>query len=84
MEILMKYSGIIAIIVYSAILYLILKFFGKKKTDIKEETKETERIIHERLDLEDEDATVACLVAAIDCRNQYHKNVEIVGVRRIS
>ena len=84
MEILMKYSGITAIIVYSAILYLILKFFGKKKTDIKEETKETERLVHERLDLEDEDATVACLVAAIDCRNQYHKNVEIVGVRRIS
>ena len=84
MEILMKYSGITAIIVYSAILYLILKFFGKKKTDIKEETKESERLVHERLDLEDEDATVACLVAAIDCRNQYHKNVEIVGVRRIS
>ena len=84
MEILIKYSGITAIIVYSAILYLILKFFGKKKTDIKEETKETERLVHERLDLEDEDATVACLVAAIDCRNQYHKNVEIVGVRRIS
>ena len=84
MEILMKYSGITAIIVYSAILYLILKFFGKKKTDIKEETKETERFVHERLNLEDEDATVACLVAAIDCRNQYHKNVEIVGVRRIS
>ena len=49
-----------------------------------EETKETERPIHERLDLEDEDATIACLVAAIDCRNQYHKNVEIVGVRRIA
>ena len=80
----MKYTGIIAIIIYSTILYLILKFFGKKKTDIKEETKETERLVHERLDLEDEDATVACLVAAIDCRNQYHKNVEIVGVRRIS
>ena len=84
MEILMKYSGITAIIVYSAILYLILKFFGKNKTDIKEETKETERLVHERLDLEDEDATVACLIASIDCRNQYHKNVEIVGVRRIS
>ena len=84
MEILMKYSGITAIIVYSAILYLILKVIKKKKTAVEEETKETERIIHERLDLKDEDATVACLVAAIDCRNQYHKNVEVVGVRRIS
>ena len=80
----MKYSGLIAIVVYSVILYLILKFCGKKKTDHIEETKETERPIHERLDLEDEDATIACLVAAIDCRNQYHKNVEIVGGRRIA
>ena len=82
----MKYSGIIAIIVYSVILYLILKLSGKKKGDTKTETimEETKRVEVERLDPEDEDATVACLVAAIDCRSQYHKNVQIIGVRRIS
>ena len=82
----MKYSGIIAIIVYSIILYLILKLSGKKNGDTKTETimEETERVEVERLDPEDEDATVACLVAAIDCRSQYHKNVQIIGVRRIS
>ena len=82
----MKYSGIIAIIVYSVILYLILKLSGKKKGDTKAEIimEETERVEVERLDPEDEDATVACLVAAIDCRSQYHKNVQIIGVRRIS
>ncbi|MBQ1567377.1 MAG: hypothetical protein IIZ80_05760 [Erysipelotrichaceae bacterium] len=82
----MKYSGIIAIIVYSVILYLILKLSGKKNGDTKTETiiEETERVEVERLDPEDEDATVACLVAAIDCRSQYHKNVQIIGVRRIS
>ncbi|MBP5280037.1 MAG: hypothetical protein J6Z03_06100 [Erysipelotrichaceae bacterium] len=86
MELLMKYSGITAIVFYGAILYLILKF-GKKKgiddnsEEVKEEYKE---VISERLDPEDQDATVACLVAAIDCREQYHKNVQIIGVRRIS
>ncbi|MBQ3295261.1 MAG: hypothetical protein IJH00_02090 [Erysipelotrichaceae bacterium] len=81
----MKYSGLIAIAVYSVILYLILKLPKKKKGAAETETiKETERVEVERLDPEDEDATVACLVAAIDCRQQYHKNVQIIGVRRIS
>ena len=81
----MKYSGLIAIVVYSVILYLILKLPRKKKETAETETiKETQRVEVERLDPEDEDATVACLVAAIDCRNQYHKNVQIRGVRRIS
>ncbi len=85
----MKYSGLIAIVVYSVILYLILKLSKKKKGTVKEEetikeTERTERVKIERLDPEDEDATIACLVAAIDCRNQYHKNVQITGVRRIS
>ena len=84
MDILMKYSGITAIFVYSAILYLILKLSKKKGTDTNKEVTEETRTVSERLDPEDEDATIACLVAAIDCRNQYHKNVEIVGVRRIS
>ena len=79
-----KYSGIIAIFVYSAILYLILKVSKKKGTDKNIEVTEETKTVSERLDPEDEDATIACLVAAIDCRNQYHKNVEIVGVRRIS
>ena len=83
MEILSEYSGIVAIFVYSAILYLILKL-SKKKGTAKGTDKEENKRVYERLDPEDEDATVACLVAAIDCRNQYHKNVEIVGVRRIS
>ena len=84
MDILMKYSGITAIFVYSAILYLILKLSKKKGTDTNKEVTEETRTVSERLDPEDEDATIACLAAAIDCRNQYHKNVEIVGVRRIS
>jgi len=86
MELLTRYSGITAIIVYSLILFVILKL-TKKKRVTKEETTdnnvEEKNRTYERLDLADEDATVACLVASIDARQQYHKNVQILSVRRI-
>ena len=85
MELLSNYSGICAIIVYSIILAFILKSSRKK------EEKETETEIQEEgtqrtitpLDFDDEDAMVACLVAAIECRNESHKNVKIVSVREV-
>ena len=84
MELLSNYSGICAIIVYSIILAFILKFSGKKEeketeTEIEEETQRT----FMPLDLDDEDAMAACLVAAIECRNESHKNVRIVSVREV-
>ena len=82
MEILTRYSGITAIFVYGFILFLILKFKKKKPVDTVKTV--VEQVKHERLDLEDEDATIASLIAAIECREQYHKNVQIVSVRRIS
>ncbi|MBQ3295549.1 MAG: hypothetical protein IJH00_03595 [Erysipelotrichaceae bacterium] len=81
MEILSNYSGITALIVYGIILALILSLRKKKTTD-----EDTTEEVKERLplDLNDEDATVACLVAAIDCREECHRNVQIVSVRRIA
>ena len=81
MEILSNYSGITALIVYGIILALILSLRKKKTVD-----EETTEEVKERLplDLNDEDATVACLVAAIDCREECHRNVQIVSVRRIA
>lgn len=83
MELIIRYSGIIAIIVYSLILVLILKFSGKKEK--KKDIKET--LIRKKndtpLDPDDEDATIACLVAAIECRNETKKNVRIVSVREV-
>lgn len=83
MELIIRYSGIIAIIVYSLILALILKFSGKKEK--KKDIKET--LIRKKndtpLDPDDEDATIACLVAAIECRNETKKNVRIVSVREV-
>ena len=83
MELISRYSGIIAIIVYSLILALILKFSGKKEK--KKDIKET--LIRKKndtpLDPDDEDATIACLVAAIECRNETKKNVRSVSVREV-
>ena len=80
------YSGIIAIFVYLCILMMILKFRKPKAEEVTEE--ETPVVTRTKeiapLDVNDEDATVACLVAAIECRNQAYKNVQIVSVRRIS
>ena len=84
MDLLMKYSGITAIIVYSAILFLLLSLPKKKKEEKKEESNTDTDWIYERLDQDDEDALVASLVAAIECRKQYHRNVQVIGVRRIS
>ena len=77
LEVLNKYSGIIAILVYSMILFVIMKI---KRNKAEEEEKEHAAA---SLDLNDEDATVACLVAAIECRNETHKNVRIVSVREV-
>ena len=86
MEVILKYSGIFAIIVYSAFLFLFFK--GKKGTEKKKEKEENKDdvLVNKTvmpLNPEDEDALVACLVAAIECRNEYHRNVRIVSVREV-
>ncbi len=87
LELLMKYSGITAIIVCSLILFLILKF--RKPEQAREEKREEESepsYVSESvspLDPNDEDALIASLIAAIECRNEYHRNVQIVSVREI-
>ena len=87
MELLAKYSGITAIIVYSLILFLILKF---RKPEEKEEEEaveeETPSYVQESvspLDPDDEDAVVASLIASIECHNETHKNVRVVSVREV-
>ena len=35
------------------------------------------------LNINDEDATIACLVASIDYRNETKKNIQVVGVREV-
>ena len=88
MGLLTKYSGITAIFVYLLLLLIYMKFFAKKKSekaDEAEKIRETEGVNNVTpLDMDDEDAVVASLVAAIECRNEYHKNVRIVRVRKVA
>ena len=84
MEFINNYSGIIALFVYGILLFLLMSF--TKKKEVKEETEEVKTVnaVRTPLDLNDEDATVACLVAAIECREECHKNVTIRNVRRVA
>ncbi len=85
MGIIKQYSGIFAIIFYMLVLIAYMKLRPKKGK--KEKTEEVSEVPEERmvspLDLNDEDATVAALVAAIECRNEFKKNVQIVSIRKV-
>lgn len=80
LEFVSNYSGIVAIIAYSLILYLILKF-RKPRQEEKEGEAETDNITP--LDPDDEDAVVASLIASIEYHNETQKNVRVVSVREI-
>ncbi|MBE6103998.1 MAG: hypothetical protein E7193_03800 [Erysipelotrichaceae bacterium] len=85
LELIHQYSGIVAIIVYSFILFLILKF-RKPEQEEEEETEKEPSFEPERLsplDLNDEDAVVASLIASIECHNETHKDVRVVSVREV-
>ena len=75
-EIWNNYSGIIAIIGYLLLLFVFLKLRKRKKTE--EVTEEAQP-----LDLNDEYKTVAALVAAIECRNEEHRNVRVISVKEV-
>ena len=85
MGIIAKYSGIFAILFYTLALVLFMKLRPHKEK-VEEERETVEPVTRETgspLDLNDEDATVAALVAAIECRNEYGKNVQIVSIRKV-
>lgn len=76
-------TGLIAILILAiiGIAYYYLKP-KKKLVETTEITEETNKEVAP-LDINDEDATVASLVAAIECRNEFKKNVQVINVRRI-
>ena len=81
-----KYYGIIALIIYVAALIVFLRYEAKHEGE-DEETEEVKTVQAKSsmpLDLNDEDATVASLVAAIECRNEYKKNVQVISVRKVN
>ena len=81
-----KYSGIIALILYIIALVIFLRYDAKHQDDEEaevEETKTVSTVSASPLDLNDEDATVASLIAAIECRNEFKKNVQVISVRKV-
>ena len=65
------------------IITIVVSLTSKKKTV--QEVKETKTYegVTSPLNTDDEDATVASLIAAIECRNEYHKNVQVISVRKV-
>ena len=80
-----KYYGLIALAIYIIALIIFLRYEAKHEDDDEvEEVKEVKHsVASSPLDLNDEDATVASLIAAIECRNESKKNVRIVSVRKV-
>lgn len=89
LEIINKYSGIVAIFVYLILLLIIVAINKAIKKNKVSDDKLEKNIIKDDIDnkyplnLEDEDAIVACLVASIDYRNEHHKNVKVISVREV-
>ncbi|MBQ6653932.1 MAG: OadG family protein [Erysipelotrichaceae bacterium] len=85
MEIVSRYSGLFAIAGYSLLLWIIMLISRafKKKRPAEKPAEVSRAVSGKPLDESDEDATVACLAAAIECRNECHKNVRIVSVREV-
>ena len=83
----MNYSGLIALVIYVAALVIFLRYKANHEDDEEkqEEVVETKvsKVAASPLDINDEDATVASLVAAIECRNEFNKNVQVISVRKV-
>ena len=76
-----NYLGIVALVLYVCGLVIYIRYEAKHSE--KQETVQND-VIASPLDINDENATVACLIAAIECRNEYKKNVKIVSVKEIN
>ena len=82
-----KYSGLIAM---GILLILLVVFIKYQANHMEEEDEEeivdkphVEQTSGSPLDLNDEDALVASLVASIELRNETHKNVQVISVRKV-
>ena len=80
-------TGLLALLFLAIVLVIYLAINKNKKPE--EEVKETvETTVSKKevspLDVNDEDAVVASLIASIECRNEYHKNVQVISVRKVN
>ncbi len=80
-----KYYGLIALVILLIVLVIFIKYQVNKEDEVEEEVVETKevKIAKAPLDLNDEDAVVASLIASIECRNETKKNVQVISVRKV-
>lgn len=88
MELLARYSGITAIIVYLFIFWVYLQIKKNRKPSVEAEepaVKSAPVVAEERysLDINDEDATVAALIASIEYRQEKGTDVRVLSVREV-
>ena len=74
--------GVIMLIVLAIAIIYALYFKPVKKHEEEKET-QVSKAETTPLDLNDEDATVACLVASIDYHQEIKKDVKVISVRRV-
>lgn len=84
-----KYYGLIALVIYIACLIAYIRYEAKHEVNDENEDQEEVKTVAPKtvgspLDINDEDAVVASLIAAIECRNEYKKNVQIVSIRKVN
>ena len=75
-----NYSGIVAIFGYLLVLIIIMSFRKGNDSTVLEDNTVKEDL---PLDINDEDATIACLIASIDYRNECHEDIRIKSVRKV-
>ena len=83
-----KYSGLIALAILLILLVVFIKYQANHMVDEQEDEEPVARTsvqetVGTPLDLNDEDALVASIVASIDLRNETHKNVQVLSVRKV-
>ena len=80
-----KYYGLIAMVILLIVLVIFIKYQVNKEDEVEEEEVETKEVKATRtpLDLNDEDAVVASLIASIECLNATKKNVQVISVRKV-
>ena len=86
LELAKTYSGITALLIYLPALVLVLRLrqnIRERRQERWAKAREEKAAEKQRLDLQDEDALVACLVASIDYREEVKKDVRIVSVKEV-
>jgi len=79
-------SVILVFIILAAIIaitYVVALAINKVQAKTAKTAASNEQVSSSPLDLADEDATVAALIASIECRNETKQNVKVISVKEI-